>query len=67
MDTPQYHLPDLETERLVLRPYGLADFDALRALYSNAEVVRYLYGEDRERGRDPQAPRKEDGGHVAQV
>ena len=33
----------IETERLVLRPYEERDFDALHALYSSAEVVRWLY------------------------
>jgi RimJ/RimL family protein N-acetyltransferase len=33
----------LETERLVLRPYEEGDFDALHGLYSDAEVVRWLY------------------------
>lgn len=33
----------IETERLVLRPYTKADFDVLHALYSDAEVVRWLY------------------------
>lgn len=35
----------LETERLVLRPYTDADFDALHALYSEPEVARWLYYE----------------------
>ena len=35
----------LETERLVLRPYEEGDFDALHALYAEAEVVRWLYYE----------------------
>lgn len=33
----------IETERLVLRPYTEADFDALHALYSDASVARWLY------------------------
>ena len=33
----------LETERLVLRPYEERDFEALHALYSDEEVVRWLY------------------------
>jgi RimJ/RimL family protein N-acetyltransferase len=35
----------LETERLVLRPYTNGDFDALYAMRSTPEVVRYLYWE----------------------
>jgi RimJ/RimL family protein N-acetyltransferase len=39
-----YELTDpLETERLLLRPYGTADFDALYAMRSSPEVARYLY------------------------
>jgi RimJ/RimL family protein N-acetyltransferase len=42
---PAYELTEpLETERLLLRPYDDGDFEALRSLYSDAEVVRYLYG-----------------------
>jgi RimJ/RimL family protein N-acetyltransferase len=33
----------LETERLVLRPFESADFDALFAIYSREDVHRYLY------------------------
>ena len=33
----------IETERLVLRPYTEADFDALHALYADPEVARWLY------------------------
>ena len=33
----------LETERLVLRPFGAGDFDALYAYQSRADVARYLY------------------------
>jgi RimJ/RimL family protein N-acetyltransferase len=33
----------IETERLRLRPYRADDLDALHAIQSNAEVVRYLY------------------------
>ena len=35
----------IETERLVLRPYGEADFDALHALYADPDVARWLYYE----------------------
>jgi RimJ/RimL family protein N-acetyltransferase len=37
----------LETERLLLRPYTLDDFDALFAMHSNAEVARHLYWDAR--------------------
>jgi RimJ/RimL family protein N-acetyltransferase len=33
----------LQTERLVLRPYSEADFDALHELYSDETVARWLY------------------------
>jgi RimJ/RimL family protein N-acetyltransferase len=35
----------VETSRLTLRPFVAADFDAIYAMRSDAEVVRYLYGE----------------------
>ena len=35
----------IETDRLLLRPYDEGDFDALHALYADAEVVRWLYYE----------------------
>jgi RimJ/RimL family protein N-acetyltransferase len=35
----------LETERLLLRPYTDGDFEALYAMRSSPEVVRYLYWE----------------------
>jgi RimJ/RimL family protein N-acetyltransferase len=35
----------LETERLLLRPFVADDFDAVYAIYSRAEVARYLYEE----------------------
>jgi RimJ/RimL family protein N-acetyltransferase len=37
----------IETERLLLRPYGPVDFDALLAIESRADVHRYLYSEPR--------------------
>ena len=37
----------ITTERLVLRPYEESDFAALLAIYSDAEVARYLYHEPR--------------------
>jgi RimJ/RimL family protein N-acetyltransferase len=39
---PQY---PLETDRLFLRPFVAEDFEALLAIHSQAEVVRYLYWE----------------------
>ncbi|MCP9486905.1 MAG: GNAT family N-acetyltransferase [Gaiellaceae bacterium MAG52_C11] len=39
----------LETERLVLRPFGEDDLDALFAIHSDAEIARYLYNEPRSR------------------
>jgi RimJ/RimL family protein N-acetyltransferase len=36
------------TERLVLRPYGEADFDALYAIQSSDEVARWLYNDARD-------------------
>jgi RimJ/RimL family protein N-acetyltransferase len=33
----------IETERLLLRPYEREDFDALLAIQSRGDVVRYLY------------------------
>jgi RimJ/RimL family protein N-acetyltransferase len=35
----------LETSRLTLRPFVADDFEAMHAMRSDAEVVRYLYGE----------------------
>jgi RimJ/RimL family protein N-acetyltransferase len=35
----------LETARLTLRPYVEADFEAVHAMRSDPEVVRWLYGE----------------------
>ena len=35
----------LETERLMLRPFVESDFDAMHAMRSSAEAVRYLYEE----------------------
>jgi RimJ/RimL family protein N-acetyltransferase len=45
--------PRSETERLILRPYAEADFDALLAMQSRADVARWLYWE----ARDPEAVR----------
>jgi RimJ/RimL family protein N-acetyltransferase len=38
----------LETERLVLRPFRADDFAALHAMYSDEDVVRWLYHEVRD-------------------
>ena len=37
----------LETERLMLRPFEEGDLGALHKIYSNADVVRWLYHEPR--------------------
>jgi RimJ/RimL family protein N-acetyltransferase len=42
--TPDY---PMQTERLLLRPFGPGDFDALLAIESRADVARYLYHEPR--------------------
>lgn len=34
----------IETERLVLRPHNLEDFDTLHAIWSDADVVRHISG-----------------------
>ena len=34
----------IETERLILRPHGLADFDECFAMWADAEVTRYIGG-----------------------
>ncbi len=39
----------IETERLLLRPYGAADLDDLFAMHSREDVVRYLYWDVRDR------------------
>ncbi len=36
--------PVIETARLVLRPHGLDDFDALAEMWRHSEVVRYISG-----------------------
>ena len=44
LSLPGYEFTDpLETDRLLLRPYGSDDFDALYAIRSNADVARHLY------------------------
>lgn len=37
-------IPTLETERLLLRGHRLDDFETYRALWSDADVVRYITG-----------------------
>lgn len=39
----------IETERLLLRPYGEGDLDDLFAMHSREDVVRYLYWDIRDR------------------
>ncbi|MDQ3539295.1 MAG: GNAT family N-acetyltransferase, partial [Chloroflexota bacterium] len=39
----------IETERLLLRPYGEGDFDDLFAMHSREDVVRHLYWDVRDR------------------
>lgn len=36
--------PVLETDRLILRPHGVQDFEALAALWSDPQVVRHITG-----------------------
>ncbi|MFZ2998129.1 GNAT family N-acetyltransferase [Sphingobium sp.] len=36
--------PLLHTDRLILRPHGVGDFDAACALWSDAQVVRHIGG-----------------------
>jgi len=36
-------MPTLETERLILRDFTMADWDALNALLSDPEVVRFMH------------------------
>lgn len=36
--------PVLETERLILRPHGVQDFEAVAALWAEPEVVRFISG-----------------------
>lgn len=37
--------PVLETERLVLRPHGAGDFDAMAAMWADSEIVRHIGGQ----------------------
>jgi RimJ/RimL family protein N-acetyltransferase len=43
-------IPTLETERLILRPHRLADFDAYVEMWADPDVVRFIGGKpfDRE-------------------
>jgi RimJ/RimL family protein N-acetyltransferase len=34
----------IETERLILRPHAIADFDAVRRLWADQKVVRFISG-----------------------
>ena len=38
------HPPTLQTDRLILRPHGVADYPACCALWANADVVRHIGG-----------------------
>ena len=37
-------IPTIETERLILRPHELSDFDTFAAIWANPDVVRYITG-----------------------
>ena len=37
-------IPTIETERLILRPHRLADFDAFAAVWADPDVVRFITG-----------------------
>jgi RimJ/RimL family protein N-acetyltransferase len=43
-------IPTIETERLVLRPHAIADFDAYAEMWADPDVVRFITGKpfDRE-------------------
>src|SRR5579872_6142541 len=36
-------MPTLETERLILRDFGLSDWDALNAIVSDPAVIRFMH------------------------
>jgi RimJ/RimL family protein N-acetyltransferase len=42
-------IPRIETDRLVLRPYGLGDFDAYAEMWADPDVVRFITGKPFER------------------
>lgn len=37
-------IPILETDRLILRPHNISDFEASAAMWSDPEVVKYISG-----------------------
>lgn len=41
---PTRSTPLIETERLILRPHGIADFEPVRQLWSDPQVVRFISG-----------------------
>jgi len=41
--------PVLETDRLILRPHAMADFNAYVAMWANPEVARFISGKPRTR------------------
>ncbi|MDI1294908.1 MAG: GNAT family N-acetyltransferase [bacterium] len=43
------HCPTLTTDRLILRPHGIADFDACGQLWADADVVRHIGGTPQDR------------------
>lgn len=49
--------PILETERLILRPWGDDDQDAMAAIFGDADTVRYV-GKGYQRGFTPEETRK---------
>lgn len=38
------HTPTLQTDRLIMRPHGVADYPACCALWADADVVRHIGG-----------------------
>lgn len=37
-------IPAIETERLILRPHRIEDFDAYAAFWADPEVIRFITG-----------------------